>query len=277
VLAVTFSRDRPGRLLRACLCATSVAIALIAQPALGADTDDRACFDAAAAGQKLERQTKLIEARAAYVACAQKRCPVEVVAHCTEWLVSVSEAIPSVLLVGRDSRGRDVVDAQTMIDGVVIPDAFSGNAISLDPGLHRLRFSRQSSTPVDLTLVARIHEKERRVNVEFTSESVPVPLAAWLLGGVGLVGGGVFVGFGSYGLSQRGAYGCGVACSPDEYASVRRDFVTADVGLGVGILALGGAAWLFFSRPRHAASTASASVNVWPLVDERGAGLVGRF
>jgi hypothetical protein len=253
-----------------------VAFVVASRPSLGLAQDDRVCFESAAEGQKLERAGKLLEARTSFVACAQKSCPTEVVSHCEEWLSTVSGAIPSVVLVGRDAQGRDVTDAAATIDGVAVKDAFSGSAVSLDPGPHRLHFVRAGSPPVDLTLVARVHEKERRLNVEFGEIHAPVPAAAWVLGGVGVVGVGLFTAFGIYGVSQRETLGCNVDCSPDSYASVRREFVTADVSLGVGLLSLAGATWVFLARS-HKAAGASARIDFLPVFAGRSAGLAIRF
>jgi hypothetical protein len=253
-----------------------VAFIMASRPTPGMAADDRACFESAAEGQRLERAGKLIEARSDYVACAQKTCPAEVVSHCEEWLGAVSGGIPSIVLVGRDAQGRDVTDAGMTLDGAAVEGAFSGNAVSLDPGPHRLHFTRTGSPPLDLTLVARVHEKERRVNVEFGELHTPVPAAAWILGGTGVVGIGLFAAFGIYGVSQRQTLGCDAGCSPDSYASVRREFVTADVSLGVGLLSLAGATWVFLARS-HKPAEASARLDFVPVFAGRSAGLALRF
>jgi hypothetical protein len=254
----------------------AVSFIVASRSSLGRADDDRVCFESAAEGQRLERAGKLTEARASFVACAQKSCPTEVVSHCEEWLRDVTNTIPSVVLVGQDAKGRDVTDAATTIDGVPVRNAFSGTALSLDPGPHRLHFVRPGSAPVDLTLVARVHEKERRVDVVFRDLEAPVPAAAWVLGSVGIVGLGLFAGFGIYGVTQRASLGCDVGCSSDSYSQVRREFVTADVSLGVGLISLAGATWVFLARS-HKPPEESARLGLSPVVAGRSAGFAFRF
>ena len=87
------------------------------------------------------------------------------------------------------------------------------------------------------------------------------PALALTLAGVTVVGVAGFAYFGLKGLSDenqlRGS--CKPTCSPADSDAVRTKYHVADVSLGIGILAAGLAAWVYFRDPSSDASTPSAT------------------
>lgn len=82
---------------------------------------------------------------------------------------------------------------------------------------------------------------------------------------VSLVGFGAFAGFGLYGNSQkRSLETCKPACDPLRVDEVKRDYIIADVGLGVGVVFLGLATWSFVTRPEVPRQTVAWRVNIAP-------------
>ena len=79
----------------------------------------------------------------------------------------------------------------------------------------------------------------------------PVPAAVWVLGGVGVAALASFAGFAVAGASQRDDLksSCEPLCASGDVSKVRTKLVVADVSLGVGIVALGAATYLFVTRP----------------------------
>jgi hypothetical protein len=233
-----------------------------------AKADGDACLAAPVEGQQLQRAGKLLAARDRFAACARKTCPAEIVQDCTRWEQQVASAVPSVVLVARDGKGRDLVDVAVAIDGQ--PDvAVSARAVELDPGSHRFVFRRRRSADVEVNLLLREGERDRPVAATFgvpapprpspveeptATPSRPVPVAAWIAGAVGVLGFASFATFGALGVSDRASSGCGVGCSQSQKDHVDGELRAADVSLGVGVVALGVATWLYLARPIVAAS-----------------------
>jgi hypothetical protein len=209
--------------------------------------DPQACFDAALEGQKLERQGRLLAARTVFRSCAAETCPKEVTRQCTEWLAKVEESIATVVIHAQDDKGRDIPDATVSIDGRLEPGALSGRALVLDPGPHTVRWERAQSAPVETSVILHAGEKGRAIAATLLSPRDETPIAAYAIGGAGVVALGVFAWFGFHGFADRRSFGCDVACSSDQASTVRREFVVADVSLGVSALLMGAAVWRFLA------------------------------
>ncbi len=262
---------RPHRLAAASIaCSCAVAPLHVAR----ADAID-ACVSAATEGQKLERAGKLRDARTSFLACVKPTCPQEVKVVCDRFLAEVETGLPTVILGARDAAGQDLTAVRVTVDGTPFVSALDGKAVELDPGPHVLHFERADGAPVELRVVIREAEKNRALGVVFPSEAQPTPgsespsregpgrapppVLAYVLAGVGVASLGGFAYLGIHGQSQYDS--CNPhACSQStvDSLSVQRDL--AFVTLGVGVVALGVATWLFLARPNvshQAASTVS--------------------
>jgi len=255
---------RPS-VLRSLLPKVVAAAACTALLGWGRDVRADDCMTAPVQGQQLQRAGKLLAARERFGACARKSCPAEIVHDCTQWAQQVATALPSVVLAARGAAGNDLTDVRVSIDGQA--DAgMTARAVELDPGKHRFVFRRQGSPDVEVDVLLREGEKDRPIGATFgvpaeppppappadeprVASSRPVPLGAWIAGGIGALG---FVGFGAFGaigVSDRSASGCGTGCSSSQKDRVDTELRVADISLGVGVVGLGVATLLFLTRP----------------------------
>lgn len=203
-----------------------------------------ACVASYEQGQKLRAQGSLGAARKEFVVCAEATCPEVTKNDCATWIGQVEASLPTLTFAVTDEAGADVSEARVYVDGVLLVERLDGKAVGVDPGAHKLRFERDGSPPVELSIVVQEGEKNRRVELRLgqggRSGTAAVSPAAWALGGVGLVGLVVFASLGGIGLAERSdaADTCGSACSDEVIDSIRTKFIAADVALGVGLASL---------------------------------------
>jgi len=266
-------------------------VGALAPSTLWAAPDKKACLAAYDETQKLKKSGKLLAAKKQALVCAQSECPAVVRDDCTSWSVELDKSTPSIVLVVTDADGKDITDAKAFIDGEEVTSHKEGKAIALDPGSHKLRVERVGYDTIEQELVAHEGDKNRSIAVKFpkkggdeappkatpepppadsTPKTVttarPVPASAWLLAGVGVIGLAGFVTFGSMGNSKKSdldARGCKPDCPSADVDAAKRDYLIADVALGVGVISLGVAAVLVLTRGEE---TVPASGKV-PSVD----------
>jgi hypothetical protein len=247
------------------LPSTGLALLLLGASVAEARAAD-VCLSAPVEGQKLQRAGSLLRARERFAQCAQKACPPQIVQDCTQWVQDVEHALPSVVVAARDAQGKDVVDARISIDGQP-PIALTARAIELDPGRHHFVFSHGPDPEVSIDALLGEGEKDREIRATLGGEAVaaprpapesiqasapdrPVPPAALITGAVAVAGLGVFGVLGTMGVVRRGNDHCATGCLAADKSSVDADFVGADVGLGVGLVAAGVATWLYLAWPK---------------------------
>jgi hypothetical protein len=229
--------------------------------------------------QILRRNSKLTEARAALLVCAQDSCPGGIRADCVEWLGAVSNAIPSVVIAAK-MRDKDEYNVRVTVDDALVTSRLDGIALELNPGVHTFRLEVAGQDPIEQQLLLVEGQKSRILNVRFgrpEPESPaggantgrapdtyrPVPTLDYILAGVGVLGIGSFAGFGLWGLDQKKSLEgtCSPVCTSTQTAPVRAKFMVADVSLGVAVLSTVVAAYVYFTRPAFERSTpASADI-----------------
>ncbi len=241
-----------------------------------ADTME-ACVRPSLRGQELRDAHKLIEARSSFLACSSEACPHELQKECVKWLDEVNARLPSVSISARDEEGRDVVDVRVIVDGKLLVPKLDGTATAVDPGEHVFRYEPRTYAAVEEHVLVREGETNRLLTVRLrraapepasprraaldvlpgteTTEqpSRPVPVPAFVLAGVGVIGVGTFAFFGATARSKlsdlRDTCGPTQSCAQGDVDTVRRDALVANIALGVGVVALAGALWLFLQRP----------------------------
>jgi hypothetical protein len=255
---------------RSLVCAIAAACSLASSmdPARAEGSID-ACNSAAVDGQTLRRAGRLREARGRFESCAKSSCRADIVSDCTRWLAEVDQAAPSIVIIARDANGVDVIGASVTIDGQPQQTEALARAIPLDPGEHVIDLVRPGGARLRLPVMLREGERMREVVATFvpdtpppphpeeTGESRPVPASVYVAASIGVVG---LIGFavaGGIADADWNRTGCDVGCGHDDAVRVRRELLVADVSLGIGVVSLGVAAWLFFSRPRHPVAASS--------------------
>ena len=80
------------------------------------------------------------------------------------------------------------------------------------------------------------------------TRSTPWPVFA--VGGLGIAAMGSFAFFGLRGYREEVSLesSCAPRCAPGSDDAMRRDYLVADIALGVGVLSLVAAAWLYVAR-----------------------------
>jgi hypothetical protein len=248
--------SRSARLVLGC------ALALAQAPQTSrADEIDR-CLTAHTNSQRLRQDGKLRAAREDLVTCARQVCPGLVRAECADWLVATEALIPTVVISARTPAGSDLANVRVVIDGETRAEKLDGRQMMLDPGPHTIRLEAGGYQPAVQTLLLHEREKARPFVVTLTpalsarqeapqQSARPVPVVAYVLGGVGLVALSSFAYFGWTGRSEYFALKdrCSPSCTSSDVSPLRTKLLVADVSLGISIVALGVAAYLLLTRP----------------------------
>ena len=278
-----------ARRMRVLSAATLLAALFTPRPAVAQDRE--ACVDAYEQGQVAMRRGKLTAARAELQRCLSDACPGMLRSDCAIWLKEVDGRVPSVLLSATTmSAGarRSLTNVRVLVDGFVVKKQLDGSAVDVDPGGHTFRFEPEGGTPVELNVVVREGEKLQPVAVEVTlptapspvaepvplpvrtidhaprsgaadSAPVPVPSTVYALAAVGAAAAGGFVAFAVMGNSgHRDLEPCKPACASSDVNIVRTKYIVADVMLGLSLVALGAAAYIYFTRQNDAPVRAHA-------------------
>ncbi len=182
---------------------------------------------------------------------------------CAQWLEQVDQRTPSVVLAARDAAGHDVTDVRVTMDGKPLVDRLDSRALDVDPGEHRFAFKRGDREPVEASVLVHEGEKSRLVVVRLEPEGAApsatpsgpsesgrasgAPVAPYVLGGIGLAALGSFAYFGLTGRADYFALkdSCAPHCSASQGSPVATKLLVADISLGVSVVALGAAAYLF--------------------------------
>lgn len=108
-----------------------------------------------------------------------------------------------------------------------------------------------------------------------------VPALSWVLGGVGVLGGGGYVLLSTWGKKDNEALRqCAPSCAPSSVDRVKQRYVAADISLGVGVAALGSALVIYALRgPREESVPAQQAyaVDVHPTNSGAVASFSGSF
>jgi hypothetical protein len=236
--------------------------------------DREACLGAYVASQQARKSGALLLARRHLEICLDAACPGLVQRDCNTWLAEVERALPSVVVAARDSVGKDLLEATATIDGSQV--ALDGHVCQLDPGKHTVRVRASTGDTREETFVLGEGEHGRAIVLTFPAASAPnadstgatssrhVPVATWVLGGIGVASLGAFGVFAAHGAVDRGNLGCDHGCSDDAYSTVNRQFIVADITLVAGIALVGAAVvwWLVDSRGVTSADRARPTARI---------------
>jgi hypothetical protein len=197
-------------------------------------------------------------------------CAAFIRADCTRWYDELEAAFPTAVfrVIGPD--GHDVADARVRIDDEPAI-AVDGRAMRIEPGPRRIEASLTNGTKTTVNVVILEGQKNRPIDIVLprrdperpppgpppparTSSPSGIPTLTWVLGGTSIAGLAMFAGFGLLSVSSERDLRerCSPVCSSGEVGEVRDQQIVADIGLAIGVLALAGAAVVYFTRPAPA-------------------------
>lgn len=280
-------------MLRACAVLTSFLLLLFGAPGL-ARADVVSCVEAHASGQREAKAGHLKAALTRFTECGSNSdCPEEIRADCVAFFSHVAKSVPTVIFVARDANGVDVANVRVYSAGELLVDGLNGRAVELDPGHYRLKFTFASGESVELEILVHEGEKNRIVSVRAppprSETGAPaaragLPTSFWITAGVGAAG---LTSWGVFGLLGRGQQAELDECAPScpesqrgDFDAMRRNYLIADLSLGVGLVSSGVAAVIYFSERRAEAridrKTRSSELSVVPFLGRSRGGLVLR-
>lgn len=257
-----------------------------------AEDGTAACLSAHENAQLSMQGGKLLDARASLLVCGKESCPKVVRSDCVTMYEENERNVPSVLVQAVDDEG-DLIEVTVRLDGKPIVTRLSGAPIEVDPGPHQFSFSVRGKSPIVQTVLIRAAEKNRVLRVSWaTPKSTtapvpvemerPVPALTYVFAGLGVLGGGGFALFGTKGNSARNDLGqCAPICKSSDVDAVRRDYLIANVSLGVGVAGLVAAGVVYLTRPSRPkqVSTETGPTGLVIVPDRTGvqAGWMGTF
>jgi hypothetical protein len=298
------------RLLRPLSYAAAAFVSLLKAPASAQEpaaaepaTDKAACAHSFEQAQRDRNDAHYLTATKELLTCSNPRCGDAIFQECTKMYTELQEATPSIVFAARDPKNGELSDVTVVMDGQTAKTQLDGKPLLVDPGNHTFKFSAASYLPVERQILIRAGEKFRQVSVVLspehpepepaaapppTSGAAPVtaaisprprhvPVASYVLGGVGVLG---IAGFALFRVSGKSDYDhlhetCVDTCPKSSVDPVRQKYLFSDIALGVGSAALVGAVLVYALQPTH--SEPSVAVALGPAPGGAAASLAGRF
>lgn len=240
--------------------------ALVPPRAAFAQTKEQ-CIASFDDGQELRETLKLRAAREQFITCSRDACPPMLRRDCSHALEDLERDLPTVSLGAQDKSGADLSDLRVTIDGDPVKLDGSGRSVAVDPGQHVVKFERDGYRSAERHALIRMGERNRVIVVTLRKDGDTAdPLAdtdgqkttparrihplVWVFGGVGLAGLGGFTYFAISGKVEKDELEgiCAPNCTDAETSAVKGRYIAADVSLGVGLIALGAAAYFLFAK-----------------------------
>ena len=251
----------------ALVAAMAVVTTMLAEGVAAAAPDEREqCAASAEQAQQLRDEGKYRRAREQMLVCARDVCPGPIKSDCGKWLAELDRDAPTVVFGARDSNGADVLDVKVSMDGAPIQERLDGKPVLVDSGEHVFKFESKEGAVKEERVLVRAAEKARPIIATFPAavaenkDPPPPPPAreggegsivpALVVGGIGVVALGSFAIFGIGGKNDvDDLQKCKPFCDEKDVDAARTKLIIADISLGVGIVALGVAAYMFVTRP----------------------------
>ena len=257
--------------------------ALLLSAQASAEEGPAQCLQAYEDGQMLRRQGNLLSASQKLLACAGPACPVRMQRDCQRWWDEVQRSLPTVVFRVRGADRASLPGASIAIDGAAA-QPLDGRALQMNPGQHLVVFEHPGYAPLRTPVFITEGEKLEPHDVTLTALSGAGPLQpsplprlpmdavppnaraqrSWTgpiaAGGVAALGGVGLAYFGSSAKSGEQALDrCTPDCSQGSVDSVKRDYLMANLSLGIGVAALVSAGLMLLLDDRGTSSTNSGS------------------
>jgi hypothetical protein len=237
-----------------------------------ADEQPLSCAQAYERAQE-EKATGQLKAAIEHLkTCIDPGCAQFIREDCVRWMDQSESALPTVVFSVREN-GEDVTEVEIQCDDKPLTGKLDGKAIPVDPGLRDFSFTVPGLAPMSRQVLVREGERNRIINVEFSrpgvgalspienatlpADSDPRPknrVLPYALAGVGALGVAGFTVFALLGHSQQSDLErtCSPFCQSSQVDSVKTKYRLADASLGVGLISLGVATYIFIKN--HGAS-----------------------
>ena len=264
-----------SKALRRVLVAAFMSTIVVGTGRASADEREQ-CAAAADQAQQLRDDGKYRRAREQMLICARDACPGPIKSDCGKWLDDLDRDAPTVV-IGAKSGTQDVTDVKVSIDHVVVTEKLDGKPMMVDSGEHTFKFEYQGQIKEERVLL-RATEKARLVTMIFGPATPPKPpppppkppatteepslVPAIVIGGIGVLAIGSFALFGIQGKNKvADLQKCSPRCAESDVDKARTKLIIADISLGVGVVALGIAAYMILTRPKAEAKVAPRGAN----------------
>ena len=189
--------------------AAVASVLLVASPSFA---DERqTCVTAHEHAQQERNAGKLVEARQDLTQCGRIECPELIRQDCTQWMTEIIQTLPTIIPAARDATGKDLANVRVWLDQKPVADVLDGRPLSVDPGIHQVRFESKNKTPVEQQIVVRQAEKNRIIAVTMEDAPAPAPAAVAQRRGLPVLG----IVLGASGIVV-GAVGLGLGISADD-------------------------------------------------------------
>jgi hypothetical protein len=265
-----------------------------------AATNPLTCAQAYEKAQE-ERTAGLLSAALEHLKiCIDSTCPKFIREDCLRWMDQTEIALPTVVFSVRKD-GKDLTNVEIQCDDNLLVGTLDGKALPVDPGLHNFAFNVPGLAPEERQLLIREGERNRIINVDFgtsgASSALPPPspspsssvktvppappappattgALAYGLVGVGALGVAGFTVFGLLGNSRQGELErtCAPNCQSGQIDAVRTQYLLADTCLGVGLVSLGLATYLFVKSHGQSSDDRNGTTSVSFIPRSTGAG-----
>ncbi|WP_437986846.1 hypothetical protein [Sorangium sp. So ce117] len=263
-----------GRLL----AAFAAAATLLAGPRARAQGVGETCAASYEQAQQLLRDRALLRARAELRVCVSA-CPATLARDCQSWSEQVERDMPSVALSATSADGRAPGRVRVLLDGAPLVDALPKDPIELDPGRHTLTFEDAAGTRVVTVVTLPPGDKALPIAVRFPAPApapsrpaagadAPPVRQRWplVLVGVGAAGLGVGAFLGVKGHLDRSELRsrCAPGCPAEDVEAIDLTWKAGAISAGVGFLAAGLGAVLYFQLDPVAPAAPIASFSFSP-------------
>ena len=261
-----------------------------------AQDDMKECVAAYEGAQTSQKSGKYVAALDQAKFCAQSGCGI-LVNECLKLYEDLMRDVPTFVFSAQDGDGKELVDVNVTVDGQLVFSKLEGTALPLDPGAHVIRFEAAGLPPKEVNYVARVGDRHRLVSAILgektkVEEPVPtlppsapverkpqgVPVASWVLGGVGVLSLGAFTYLRVSGVSDYNELNkkCSPECTPSEVDDIKMKFTASYVALGIAGGALAGATIIYFAG-RGDNKEEAVQASVMPLPGGGSMRLMKRF
>jgi hypothetical protein len=254
------------------------AFALHTKPCSAQSNPKTECVSSYQQAQISRQDGDLLKAQQELVSCAGAGCPDAMQADCSRWLEEVQTALPSVVFRALTPSGADIADARIELDAQPAR-ALDGRSITSNPGTHQVTVRAPHFAPVTLKVQFVEGQKLRQQALTLqpltdrpsaSGSMAQTPAAGsptaerrftvvqWV-GASSAVAGGL--GLTYFGLKARAGDSdlgaCSPTCSTGAVAEVKRNYLAANVSLGLGLVGLAVAAVHYLTQGSSPASTAA--------------------